>query len=176
MVIRIIEARAQNLTCTLLPAASRLDVLARTHALLLYQIICLFDGDIHARAAAEAAIPALEAAAVTLLDHVTFEDPSDERSVTVADPLCLSQPGATREFWEDWVFQESARRTVLITFHMLQLYRLLSGQRPMRCDSKPYMYMCYPWTLSAHLWHARDSVDFALAWKKKRHFVVSYSK
>ena len=39
-----------------------------------------------------------------------------------------------------------------------------------RCD--PQLLLCQSFTLSAHLWHARDPVDFAVAWRNKKHLVV----
>ncbi|RWA10254.1 hypothetical protein EKO27_g4860, partial [Xylaria grammica] len=38
------------------------------------------------------------------------------------------------------------------------------------CDSK--LLLCRSFTLSAHLWHARDPVDFAVAWRDKQHLVA----
>lgn len=162
----------QDLITTPLPT-SRFELIARTHALLLYQIMRLFDGNIQARAAAEATRPALENAAIALLEHITF-DASPPSGTACAENLSLYPLNTTREFWQNWVFQESARRTFLITFFMLQLYRYLSGDIPLQCDGR--MYRCYSWTLSAYLWQAPDVVDFTLAWKQKNHFVMTSTK
>jgi len=171
--MRTIESRVQELVSSPLPN-SRLDLLARTHALLLYQIIRLYDGDIRARGAAERTNSALEAAVTELLAHIRFDDPCLPTTQEADGPLNLSSLGATREFWEEWIFQESARRTFLITFFTLQMYRVQRGDLPLQCDSK--MYLCHSWTLSAYLWRAGDSLDFEIAWKEKNHFVVTNAK
>lgn len=171
--MRTIEGRVQDLVSSALPT-SRLDLLARTHALLLYQIIRLFDGDILARGAAERTNSALEAAVTALLAHIRFDHPCLPAALDTSGPVSLSELGATREFWEEWIFQESARRTFLITFFTLQMYRVQRGDRPPQCDSK--LYLCHSWTLSAHLWGAVDSLDFEIAWKQRKHFVVTNAK
>jgi len=87
--------------------------------------------------------------------------------------LSLYPIGPTREFWQAWVLQESARRTYMATFFTLQLYLLLKGDVPEKCDKR--LYQCHFWTVSAHLWRARDAFDFACAWRDKRHFVVNHN-
>ncbi|KAH8161065.1 hypothetical protein CIB48_g7185 [Xylaria polymorpha] len=39
-----------------------------------------------------------------------------------------------------------------------------------KCD--PRFLLCRSLTLSAHLWHARDPVEFAVAWRDKKHLVA----
>lgn len=163
IILRTIEFRTQELVSSALPT-TRLELLARTQALLLYQIIRLFDGDIRARVAAERTNAALDTAATALLGHISYDAESG------AAPSG-SLTAAARESWEDWVFQESARRTFLVVFFTLQLYRVLSRAGPLQCD--PKLYVCHSCTLSAHLWRARDSLDFEIAWRERRHFVVT---
>ncbi|KAJ6446826.1 Meiotic recombination protein rec8 [Purpureocillium lavendulum] len=166
IIFHAIEVRACDLLAT--PAPTRfLDVLARTQALILYQIIRLFDGDMRARSSAEKAIPALESATMDLLAHVRF-DAVDEAPAREELPLHPLAP--TQAFWRDWILQESARRTCLFAFFFLQVYRLLAGQRGLTCDGR--LGLCHAWTLSAHLWTAPSAVEFARAWGARRHFVV----
>ena len=162
----------QDLISTPLPT-TRLELLARVHALLLYHIIRIFDGNIQARGAAEGTRPALETAAVALLDHIDFEHlaPADASG---GDPLPLYPLATARQFWHEWIYQESAKRTFIVTFFMLQTYRYLSGDIPMQCDSR--LYRCYSWTLSAYLWQAADAVDFAVAWKQRNHVAITSTK
>lgn len=169
----IVEGRAQELVSSP-PPTSRLDVLGRTQALLLYQIIRLFDGDIRARAAAEEANPALEAAGTALLGHITFDHPQLPPTEIIDEPVVFSTLGQTREIWNEWVFQESARRTFFIAFFVVQTYRVLTGRPPLQCDSR--LHLCHFWTLSAHLWHATDPLSFEIAWKEKNHLLVTNQK
>lgn len=140
-------------------------MLAHTQALILYQIIRLFDGDMRARASAEKAIPALESSTMDLLAHVRFDtvDPPEKE-------LPLHPLAPTQAFWRDWILHESARRTCLFAFFFLQVYRLVSGQRGLTCDGR--LGLCHAWTLSAYLWTASTAVEFARAWGARRHFVV----
>jgi hypothetical protein len=146
-------------------------------ALLLYVTILLFDGDILSRAAAEAATPALESAVIGLVGlfgHNPLIHSSSSSSSTPPPPpesLLLYPIGPAREFWQGWVLQESARRTYLTTFFLLQLYLLLKGDVPRKCDKK--LYLCHFWTLSAPLWQAGDAFEFVLAWRGRRHFIVN---
>ncbi|OIW28649.1 hypothetical protein CONLIGDRAFT_632908 [Coniochaeta ligniaria NRRL 30616] len=175
VILHSIRTRIRDLTTT--PPPSRpLEVLARVQAILLYLIILVFDGDILSRASAEAATPALESAAISLVGlfgHNPFH-PSSSPSASHPPPpdsLPLYPIGPAREFWQAWVLQESARRTYMTAFFVQQLYLLLKGDTPRKCDQR--LYLCHFWTVSAHLWGARDAFDFALAWRERRHFVVN---
>ncbi|TPX06804.1 uncharacterized protein E0L32_002300 [Thyridium curvatum] len=181
VVFSAIDARVRDIAGEPEPAAPA-EKLARAQALLLYYIIRAFDGDISARAAAERSRPALENATLSLLSYMTFDRPDGETScgggdggaggggaLTERRVLPLHPIGPTRDFWASWVLMESTRRTFLTTFITLQMYRLLAGDLPLDCD--PNLYLCHSWTLSAHLWTAADAVDFAVAWRDRRHFV-----
>ncbi|KAM7203423.1 hypothetical protein V8F20_004017 [Naviculisporaceae sp. PSN 640] len=74
-----------------------------------------------------------------------------------------------RAFWDTWIFEESARRTWILTYFLIQMYRLLKGNVPVNCDGK---LTHHPFTVSAHLWQAPDALSFATAWKTKEHFMV----
>jgi hypothetical protein len=160
-----------------------LEILARTHALLLYQIIRLLEGGFRARSA-ESAIRPLEESAFALMQHVTLDEgtvdelldlSSSEATRGSNDALPALYPlNSMREFWETWKFQESARRTFLATFFFLQMYRMLKREKPLVCDGK--ILLCQSYTLSAHLWKARDHFEFKSAWLNKKHFVIKNSK
>ncbi|KAM5346785.1 hypothetical protein ACJ41O_009790 [Fusarium nematophilum] len=164
VIFRSIESRVNDLLSSPAPVTS-LECLAHTQALILYQIIRLFDGDIGARASAERMIPAIESSAMALFPHAQFD--LDGTSST----LPLFPIGPTKTFWMDWILQESLRRTLLFSFYFLQSYRILAGYRGLHCDGR--LGLCHSWTLSAHLWHARTPLAFAEAWKNKKHFVVT---
>jgi hypothetical protein len=165
VIMRSIESYCQDLLSAPLPTTP-CETLAHTHALLLYQIIRLFDGDLAARASADQAIPKLESYALSLLGHVHFEDP-----LFPAPDLPLDPIGPTKIFWKQWLFQESARRTMLFVFFFLQIYRMVSGGMLIQCDGR--MGLVHSWTLSAHLWQAKTPVEFAKAWRDRNHFVVT---
>lgn len=143
------------------------DCLAHTHALILYQIIRLLDGDISARGSAERALPDLENSALVLLNYVNWDIEE------AGSELPMYPMAPTKTFWHDWIFQESIRRTLLITFYFTQAYRVLAGQKSVACDGK--LGLCHSWTLSAHLWNAMTPLAFADAWQHKKHFILRYS-
>lgn len=78
-----------------------------------------------------------------------------------------------RAFWDTWIFEESARRTWILTFFLIQMYRLMKGNVPVNCDGK---LTHHPFTVSAHLWQAPDALSFATAWKTKEHFMIKQGK
>ncbi|KAF5018424.1 hypothetical protein F66182_9598 [Fusarium sp. NRRL 66182] len=160
------ESRINDLLSAPAPVTP-LDCLAHTHALLLYQIIRLYDGDVGARASAERTIPAIEASAISLFSYAQF----DLDWTSTALPLFPIAP--TKTFWQDWILQESLRRTLLFTFYFVQIYRVMAGWKGLQCDGK--LGLCHSWTLSAHLWNADTPLSFAEAWKDKKHYVVTNS-
>lgn len=140
------------------------ELLARTHALILYQIMHLFDGDLRSQATAESLLTTLESSVLTLLKCIHIPSSSEP-----TDLLSLSMDSIIT-FWESWVLQESARRTVLLTFYFIQVYKLLQGRTPAPCDGK--LGLEHAWYMSAHLWNAQSAFDFAVAWAERPHFVV----
>lgn len=164
IIFRSIESRVSDLLCFPAPNAPK-ECLAHTQALLLYQIIRLFDGDIGARVSAERDLVAIETSAIALFAHAQFDlDPA-------AKELPLFPVAPTKTFWIEWVLQESIRRTLLLTFYFLQAYRIMTLQKGLQCDGK--LGLCHSWTVSSYLWRARTPMEFAEAWTKKKHFVVT---
>ncbi|TDZ19879.1 Transcription factor gsfR2 [Colletotrichum orbiculare MAFF 240422] len=165
IILRTIQSRAHEALASPLPT-DRLDLLARVHAICLYQIIRLFDGDIPMRASAQQSLVVLETALVALLPFVRWETSQPE--VGPAEDLIYP----TKESWQEWIFQESTRRTLFFACFLLVAHQILIGQQPERGCTERYLF-CHSWTLSAHLWKAPTVVDFAVAWREKRHFVVT---
>ncbi|KAJ5155199.1 hypothetical protein N7492_008002 [Penicillium capsulatum] len=163
VIMSLIDARIQDLLSAPEPL-TLVEVLAHTHALLLYQIMHLFDGDIRSQATSNAIFAALQSISLSLLALVQFPD----RTKSI-DLLPLSMEPII-DFWESWVLHESARRTVLFTFYFLQIYKLLQGDRQLQCDGKLGLY--HSWYLSAHLWNAQSAFDFAVAWADHQHFII----
>jgi hypothetical protein len=180
VILRIIDSYVDDLLASPAPETP-IEILARLQALLLYHTIRLFDGDIRSRASAERAMPAIESAAFAVLHLLSFDEDkllSDQSSSTRITEVGLERPGLdttdiTGEFWKEWVFQESARRTFLFTFYFDQLYRWVAGEQGFTdpCDNR--MALCRTWTMSAHLWNATSLLDFEIAWKGQPHFIFS---
>jgi len=192
-IMRTIESRATELVNQ--PGTTDLlDVLARTQALILYHIIRLWDGDVSVLAAVQNTAPAMDESARVLKRYLdgelsqqpaTLETPSlsaaaipppsttstqeylDLFSTPDAQflPSLLSQNVALHQ---NWLLMESTRRTYLITFFFLQIYRMLVMQVSFtQATGMP----CQSITVSSHLWDAPDSVAFASAWEGKKYFV-----
>ena len=140
------------------------DLLAHTHALLLHMIMRLFDGNMRSQVMADRVFTQLESSVLALLGYLQLPD-----STQPAELLPLSMD-TTIEFWAAWILQESARRTVLITFYFVQVYKLLQGKIPTRCDGK--LGLEHSWYLSAHLWNSQSAFDFAVAWAAKQHYII----
>lgn len=170
--MRCIETKVDDLLGSA-PQPGPLDALARTQALLLYQTIRFFDGDVLARSSADATFCELEASIHALHEHVSWDVASSpDRLITTPGDiggLPLVQP--SREFWKAWIYQESARRTFLVASFFVHIWKMLTGQPLVRrWDDEELRRQC--WTLSAHLWGAGDALDFAAAWRDRKHLVV----
>ena len=168
-VLGTVEGRAAELAAAAPPppgTARLVDLLARAHALLLYQIIRLFDNDLALRAGPGAAAhtAALQAAVFRLQDGLLRQPPP--RPAGAPAPLPLFPLGAARAAWTAWVQCESARRTVLIGSVVAQLYRRVRGPAAaVPCDAA--LWWC-EWTPSAGLWRSEDAAEFAVAWNRSR--------
>ncbi|KAL4804413.1 hypothetical protein BDV18DRAFT_162175 [Aspergillus unguis] len=168
MVTTHIHSRHQELVLCPLPTLPA-DLLGYTQALLLYQIMHLFDPDLHALNTATAldtlSISALESAASLLFTttHFPHQTETDQSPALVLSP-------ATPAFWTLWLAEESARRTILFAFYLIQIIRLFRGDKNMQCDGK--LGLSHSWYLSAYLWNAASEMEFAAAWTERKHFVV----
>jgi len=164
-----IEGRVQDILSSPVPIAPR-DIIARIHALFIYQIIRQFDTDPRVRHSYDATIQDLEEAAYSLIPYIVFHEYGGPGQTNDApDVLPLYPISAASEFWGLWVFQESARRTLAIVSFFVLAHYYMKGE-PGRCASNAHVSRSV--TLSAHLWRAGDPVEFALAWRNKRHYVV----
>jgi hypothetical protein len=161
MVMRHITSRIDELVATPLPTSS-IEILARAHAFLLYQVILVFGGDIRFYGHAEALVPRLEEVGNSLLVLTAQQtDPIGS--------LPLYPSAAARSAWMSFIFRETLRRTVLSLFQLLALCQLLRGQLS-SCSHG--LSQGNKVTLSAHLWNAKSAFDFAVAWNEKNHFLV----
>lgn len=162
VVLRTIDSRLHALLAAPEPTTP-LECVAKTQALLLYNIIGIFDTDINARATVENTQALLQRSARRLLSFITFDSLQDAPE---ENALALS----ARAFWDSWVLMESARRTFLISLYFMHLYCIIVGSPSRTCDERRYLNRY--WTISASLWHATTPVDFARTWRANRFFLA----
>jgi hypothetical protein len=122
-VLRIVEDRSDALVQEnqIEPTDEAIDLyaqLARLHALMVYQIIGLHDGDIRSRHVAEGHIPTHDRWAYTL-----FQCAGKELSTTETAFLQLPTHVTTsQQQWHLWILAESVRRTWLIAVSISSIY------------------------------------------------------
>ncbi|RYP32951.1 hypothetical protein DL767_004967 [Monosporascus sp. MG133] len=92
--------------------------LSRVHALLTYQVIRLFDGDIRMRAQAEALIPTLHLWATEMWEEAKRTS-AEGRSFLSWDEFESDISTAT---WRTWIIVESVRRTWITACYMQNTY------------------------------------------------------
>lgn len=188
-ILSIIENRAADLLASSPDhqSSSAIDCLARLQALILYQTIRLFDNDASARLAADLTMPALRSSLAHFLENVYLEDSlmhigNFSMNSLLEEPLLSSS--AKRDFWQSWIFEESARRTIFLAYFLIRLWEVISlfskidnntdnnnKRGPIECDGKPGMSHHY-WYMSSHLWEARTRYEFALAYAEKNRFLI----
>ncbi|KAI1129668.1 hypothetical protein F5Y10DRAFT_146296 [Nemania abortiva] len=144
MIQRVVQLRYQRLVTAPIPT-SVTELMARTHALILYQIILFFDEtSCSARVLAEETAPALGDSAMALMEFALYET-EDEADRDVSHPsrnIPLYPLTTARALYHDWTFQESLRRTLLIAFLLSQLQCL------MRADFSTFMSQTFAATAS----------------------------
>ncbi|KAK4060791.1 uncharacterized protein Triagg1_10634 [Trichoderma aggressivum f. europaeum] len=139
IILRIIESQAKELLTgpdlgvnDALEPLDLLEQLARVHALMVYQIICLFDGDIRSRHLAEGrshildrwVMQMVECASSSLYPLSLTLDPLDlVETACQVDPPSLT--GNTEHLWHTWILAESIRRTWLTATGLQALYLTL---------------------------------------------------
>lgn len=168
--MRCIDAKVNDLLASHVPT-DFLYALARVQALLLYQIIRFFDGDVLARSSADATFNELRSSAQALATHIIWDPKSSLDYPDAGGDPNMFPLQDSRGIWKRWVLQESARRTFLIACFFVSVWKLLTGRQERCCAGDPSL-LGQSWTLSAKMWHARHAVDFALAWKECNHYIV----
>ncbi|KAF2846065.1 hypothetical protein T440DRAFT_472216 [Plenodomus tracheiphilus IPT5] len=134
--------------------ASRHSLLAATQALLIYQTIRLFDGDIRLRAHAEADemtsvlwATRLQAFACDTAPPI----PASEESMTVT----MSFLDTTSD-WLSWTLNESIRRTFIFAFVLKGIYNFLKLGHDSPIDLRAFHFF----TAQAALWEAQSEVGW----------------
>lgn len=104
---------------------SLLDQVARLHALVVYQTISLFDGDIRSRHLAEARLPLLGRWAQQLLDSARQKFSSTPAVLDMTTALYFGPMDSQEHPWYLWILTESIRRTWLVAGGLEAIYSML---------------------------------------------------
>ncbi|CAK7243791.1 MAG: hypothetical protein STHCBS139747_005319 [Sporothrix thermara] len=174
IILRTVDARLRDLLAAPKPSTP-LECVAHVQALLLYNIMGIFDGDINARATVEKTQAQLQHSAKHLLSFITFGPPSQPPP---PPPPSSSQPAATvpdalispHASWDAWVLMESARRTFLISLYFMHLYHVMVGTPSRQCTERRFLNRY--WTISASLWQATDAHEFSRACETNHFFLA----
>lgn len=130
--------------------------LTRLHALMVYQIIGLFDGDIRSRHVAEGHMAVQNSWAGKLL-HSAAKALSNTHTVATHLVGCLPRPSTySQEQWYLWILSESIRRTWLVAVSLSPIFSVLQ-QRWSACPGG-VMY-----TNRSGLWNAASATE----WEKQ---------
>jgi hypothetical protein len=154
-----ISRKVRNLIDLQLPFMSPVDLLASTQALLLYQIIRLFDGDIRQRTDAESDETTLISWTEQLLARGHQITPTPEP--LILDTLTISS-------WNDWIFEESCRRTILTSYMLQGVYSFLK----FGYDNVTGKVNKLSFTSQAALWNAPSEFHWKDTLKNKNQFRV----
>jgi len=140
-------------------STSALDNLARFQAIVLYQIIRLFYGDVNQRVAAERQAYAVRAQALRLLQSIdstlSDTDMADSDTPGSTSVETIMQTGSAQS-WEKWILSESIRRTVFVAF---KLYTVYTAFRYGRCVETEALAMLPVSTRPARAWYSREFYD-----------------
>lgn len=161
LVFRNLEHKSQQLIAAIDPhRVSKVDLLAALQALVMYQVIRLFDGDVRLRAQAEADEPVLVTWAAQLKSRTRQLAPSLSESSTPAsaspDALLVLQDRAA--YWQRWLVEESCRRTVIVALMVKGVYGFLKTG----FDRSPSLRMSF--TAQAALWGAQSEYGWRTAY------------
>ncbi|PVH98985.1 hypothetical protein DM02DRAFT_595106 [Periconia macrospinosa] len=128
-----------------------LDLLAAVQALIIFQFIRLFDGDIRQRAQAEEAQLVLQAWSDELEARTELE------RVFTTD---------TAPSWRSWIFAESVRRTMVMSLNLAGVYSYLFHGF---CTFGPRL-QSYTFTAQRWLWEAKSELE----WDRVKQSRASY--
>jgi hypothetical protein len=137
IIYRIIEDRVIELVAEGVPtlgaslqSVDTLEYLGRIQALLVYQCIGLYDGNVRLRHLAEQHIPVLEVWMTNLLQHISQILCCGESLLTPPGDTVSSVSSKTPSenlFWHSWILTESMRRTWLVTAGIQGIYKLIQN-------------------------------------------------
>jgi len=176
-IFRVIEDRAKQLLAeNSIPSADSLleninsssvtldslEHIARVQALLVYQVLCLYDGDIRLRHIAESHIPVLNSWMEQMVEHASHAVclggsviSSAHEQTTVGSSLSdIAHCGNL--LWYSWILAESIRRTWLVASGIQGAYLVIQQGRAIPCQGGMMF------TTRQGVWEAQS----ARAWEK----------
>lgn len=154
---------------------SPMDHLAGVQVLLLYQIIRLFDGDIRQRAEAENIDNILEIWTDQLKDRLDQASSSKEALTEVSTPITGtwstgdSNSAIISNDWHNWMFNESLRRTILVSYLLRGTYTFIK----LGWDGMGRQVRSCTYTAQARLWNAKSELQWQQARKELQPFEVT---
>ncbi|KAI0385795.1 hypothetical protein F5Y04DRAFT_244671 [Hypomontagnella monticulosa] len=163
-VVRIIYENVKDLIETAgSTALTPQEKLARVHALMVYQTIRMFDGDVTLGQQAD--------------DDISLQETWNGELGKIRDNLeefaeldIAEIRQRPPESWERWLFAESVRRTYIMCSVLKTYWDLLKGRTIAR-EVGNWRYI-HRWSLSKHLWTATDPLEFFQAWKEKPMWII----
>lgn len=197
MILSIIENRVADLLASEQPNSAT-ECLARLQALILYQTIRLFDDDTSARVAADLTMPVLQSSLTYFLENIHLEDTLTHLNnlpinLLIEEPSPSSSSFNSKDHWQSWIFEESARRTMFLSHLLIRIWEILrflsnedeknnktakhgkdhGNKKQLTCDGRLGLTHCWwYWYLSSHLWEAQTRYEFALAYTEKNRFMI----
>ncbi|KAM0287777.1 hypothetical protein ACHAQH_000309 [Verticillium albo-atrum] len=162
------QALAQAMSMEVTPPAqpcTPVEKLARAQALLVYQQIRVFDGDIGLRAQAERDMGTLESWLEELEEH---RDNLAEMWLLEESTLRERPPRS----WERWILAECVRRTIVLGYAFIAMVDMLKASGTGATPDPRRFAAVHRWTASKFLWEAESSVAFIAAWRGKRQYPV----
>ncbi|KAK6949703.1 hypothetical protein Daesc_009787 [Daldinia eschscholtzii] len=138
------------------------DHLARVHALFVYQVIGLFDGDIMLRVAAESHISTLKSWVAEMWDSAELDAnlystmAALEQEVGDSENAPTTAPADEKTAWRRWILSESIRRAWLVVTITQSIYQLFKTGWS-QCSGS------VNWTPRAGLWDAPDQFSWSKA-------------
>jgi hypothetical protein len=141
------------------PCLDSLEHIARVHALLIYQIIGLFDGDIRLRYLSETYIPVLRRWLQEMVEHVaslgnSIVSPTPEETAVSSISSYITQ--SENVLWHSWILAESVRRTWVVGNSMQWIFNALQKGFGVPCQGGMMV------TTRQDVWEAPT----AMAWEK----------
>ena len=144
-----------------------MTLLAHSQALLLYQIIRLFDGDIRQRSDAEPHKSILMGCIELFLTKCQQLPAISE----VAGPS-FSLDSLASWSWNDWIFHESCRRTILIAYMLHGVYSFLK----VGWDNVSGKVDRLSFTAQHGLWNAPSEYHWKTVSKETKHLQVTINQ
>ena len=139
-----------------------LEHIARVQALLVYQVLCLYDGDIRLRHIAESHIPVLNSWMQQMVEHASHavclggSVISSAHEQTVVGFSLTDIAHCENLLWYSWIIAESIRRTWLVASGIQGAYLVMQQRRAIPCQGGMMF------TTRQGVWEAQS----ARAWEK----------